>query len=67
MFPEKGLPQSFGGHMRLIIGYNFSSPDAAEHQIYYTDSWGEGHEKKSMRADEGYCMTMALYTMVPNK
>ena len=67
MFPEKGLPQSYGGHMRLIIGYNFSSPDSGEHQIYYTDSWGDGHEKKAMRADEAFCMTMALYSMVPNK
>jgi hypothetical protein len=67
MFPEKGLPQSFGGHMRLITGYNFTSKDPAEHQIYYTDSWGSGHEKKAMRADEGFCMTMALYSMVPNK
>ncbi len=67
MFPEKGLPQTSGGHMRLIIGYNFDSPDDAEHKIYYTDSWGEGHEKKTMRADEAYCMTMAMYSMVPNK
>lgn len=67
MFPEKGLPQSSGGHMRLIIGYNFDSPNEEEHKIYYTDSWGEGHEKKSMRADEAFCMTMALYSMVPNK
>lgn len=62
MFPEKGLPQSYGGHMRLIIGYN-----EATKMIYYTDSWGEGHERKSMPADEAYCMTMALYTMVPNR
>jgi hypothetical protein len=48
--------------MRLIIGYN---PTTEE--IYYTDSWGDGHEKKKMRADEAYCMTMALYSMVPNK
>ena len=67
MVKEKDLPQSFGGHMRLIIGYNFTSKDPAEHQIYYTDSWGEGHEKKAMRADEAYCMTMALYSMVPNR
>ncbi|HEY1120008.1 MAG TPA: cysteine peptidase family C39 domain-containing protein [Haloferula sp.] len=67
MFPEKGLPQSYGGHMRLIIGYNFTSKDPEEHQIYYTDSWGSGHERKAMRADEGFCMTMALYSMVPNK
>jgi hypothetical protein len=62
MFKEEGLPQTYGGHMRLIIGYN---PDTEE--IYYTDSWGAGHEKKKMRADEAYCMTMALYSMVPNR
>ena len=62
MFKEEGLPQSYGGHMRLIIGYN-----EATEEIYYTDSWGEGHEKKKMRADEAYCMTMALYSMVPNR
>lgn len=62
MFKEEGLPQTYGGHMRLIFGYN---PETEE--IYYTDSWGEGHEKKKMRADEAYCMTMALYSMVPNK
>lgn len=67
MFPEKGLPQTSGGHMRLIIGYNFTAPNTADHEIYYTDSWGDGHEKKAMRADEAFCMTMALYSMVPNK
>jgi hypothetical protein len=67
MFKEDDLPQTYGGHMRLIIGYNFTSPDSAEHEIYFTDSWGEGHEKKIMRADEAFCMTMALYTMLPNK
>lgn len=67
MFKDGDEPQSFGGHMRLIFGYNFTSPDPAEHKIYYTDSWGEGHEKKVMRADEAYCMTMGLFTMLPNK
>lgn len=67
MFKEEGIPQTFGGHMRLIIGYNFDSPNTEDHKIYYTDSWGEGHEKKSMRADEAFCMTMAMYSMVPNK
>lgn len=62
MFKEDGLPQTYGGHMRLIIGYN-----EATEEIYYTDSWGAGHEKKKMRADEAYCMTMALYSMVPNR
>ncbi|WP_193212059.1 C39 family peptidase [Luteolibacter marinus] len=62
MFKEEGLPQTYGGHMRLIIGYNPKTE-----MIMYTDSWGEGHEKKTMRADEAYCMTMALYSMVPNR
>ena len=62
MFPEKGLPQSYGGHMRLITGYNETTKE-----IYYTDSWGEGHERKSMRADEAYCMTTALYSMMPSR
>ena len=67
MFKEKDIPQVGGGHMRLIIGYNFDSPNPEEHKIYYTDSWGEGHEKKIMRSDEAFCMTMAMYSMVPNK
>ena len=67
MFKEPDIPQIGGGHMRLIIGYNFDSPNQEEHKIYYTDSWGEGHEKKTMRADEAFCMTMAMYSMVPNK
>lgn len=65
MFPEKGLPQSFGGHMRLITGYNFDDPEVP--LIYYSDSWGEGHEQKTMRLDEAWCMTMGLYAMIPNK
>ena len=67
MFKEKDIPQVGGGHMRLIIGYNFDSPNEEDHKIYYTDSWGEGHEKKTMRTDEAFCMTMAMYSMVPNK
>jgi len=67
MFKEKDIPQIGGGHMRLIIGYNFDSPNPEEHKIYYTDSWGEGHEKKIMRTDEAFCMTMAMYSMLPNK
>ena len=65
MYKEDDIPQSWGGHMRLIIGYNFDDPKKP--LIYYTDSWGEGHSRKTMRADEAYCMTMALYAMLPNK
>ncbi|MDB4305873.1 C39 family peptidase, partial [Akkermansiaceae bacterium] len=62
MFPEKGLPQSFGGHMRLIVGYN-----EEKEEILYTDSWGEGHGMKRMSMVEAWCMTMGVYAMVPNR
>ena len=32
---EEGLPQTLGGHMRLLIGYN-----TAKNEVIYTDSWG---------------------------
>jgi len=60
MFPEQGLPQSHGGHMRLIIGYNKKTDE-----IIYTDSWGAGHEFKRMPGPQAWCMTTALYTMAP--
>lgn len=62
MFKEDGLPQSRGGHMRLILGYNKTTKD-----ILYSDSWGKGHEMKRMPAANAWCMTMALYTMAPTK
>ncbi len=63
MFPEdKDMPQSWGGHMRLVIGYN---EDKGE--IIYSDSWGEGHAKKRMRLDEAWSMTMGLYSMIPSR
>ncbi|MGC4013173.1 MAG: C39 family peptidase [Luteolibacter sp.] len=62
MFKETGIPQTRGGHMRLIIGYNQKT-----NEIIYTDSWGKGHEFKRMPAGQAWCMTMALYTMAPTK
>ncbi|BCU76426.1 C39 family peptidase [Luteolibacter sp. LG18] len=62
MFKETGIPQTHGGHMRLIIGYNPKT-----HEVIYTDSWGKGHEFKRMPAGQAWCMTMALYTMAPTK
>lgn len=60
MFPEEGLPQSWGGHMRIIYGYNEKTKE-----ILYTDSWGEGHAEKKMSAVEAWCMTTGLYAMIP--
>ena len=50
-----------GGHMRVIIGY-----DGAESRIYYTDSWGPGHEMKSMSLEEAWACTLALWALEPS-
>ena len=57
---EKNLPQVSGGHQRLIIGYNLR-----KNLVYYSDSWGNGHEKKSMTMDEAWTITMALDVYIP--
>ncbi|MDD3118212.1 MAG: hypothetical protein PHQ27_03455 [Victivallales bacterium] len=60
LVPEENLPQAFGGHQRLIIGYNLR-----RNLIYYSDSWGRGHEKKSMTMDEAWTITLALDVYIP--
>lgn len=52
---DSGIPILWGipGHMRLIIGYN-----EAKGLIYYSDSWGAGHEKKKMSALNAYMITL---------
>ena len=62
VFPERGIPQSGGGHMRLIIGYNEKNGE-----IIYTDSWGPGHEFKRMSAANAYTATMHLITLKPSQ
>jgi hypothetical protein len=62
MFPEKGIPQASGGHMRLIIGYNSQTQE-----IIYTDSWGKGHEYKKMALAQAYACSISLYTMSPTR
>lgn len=60
-FPEeKVTPQVTGGHMRLIIGYNDE-----EETIIYTDTWGNGHEKKSMSALQAWTITSSYFTVTP--
>lgn len=54
------LPQAFGGHMRLIIGYNSKT-----HEIIYTDTWGRGHEFKRMPAASASAITTGLFSMEP--
>ncbi|MGJ8656869.1 MAG: C39 family peptidase [Akkermansiaceae bacterium] len=62
LFPEPGLPQANGGHMRLIIGYN-----EEKKELIYSDSWGEGHAKKSMDAGKAFSMTNAILVLPPTK
>ena len=58
--PESNAPQGFGGHMRLIIGFN-----AKTNEIIYTDSWGMGHESKRMTLADAWTITTGLYTIEP--
>lgn len=62
IFPEQGLPQSFGGHMRLIIGYN-----EQEKSIIYTDSWGMQHDRKEMPMSRACAITHRLWVLRPSK
>jgi len=58
--PEPGLPQAGGGHMRLITGYN-----AEKKTIFFSDSWGKGHEKKEMDIYSAFYISMALWAISP--
>ena len=62
VFPEKGIPQQGGGHMRLVIGYNQKAGE-----LIYTDSWGPGHEFKRMSTANAYTATMHLITLKPSQ
>ena len=57
---EPGIPQTAGGHMRLIIGYNTS-----KEEILFSDSWGAGHELKRMSAADAWTITTGALTIEP--
>jgi hypothetical protein len=60
LYPEAGVPQVFGGHMRLIIGYN-----EEKNEIIYTDTWGAGHEHKYMPDDWAWTITQNMFYLNP--
>ena len=60
IFPEPGLPQTIGGHIRLVIGYNQKTKE-----ILYTDSWGAGHELKRMPEDWAFAITHDAFFLKP--
>ena len=62
VYPEKGIPQLAGGHLRLIIGYNEKTDE-----IIYSDSWGKGHELKRMPTPTAYGATTSLRMIKPGR
>ena len=60
IYPEPGLLQEGGYHMRLIIGYNDK-----KHELIYTDSWGAGHERKRMPIDWAWTISCCLMYLKP--
>jgi hypothetical protein len=62
LFKEGNLPQSGGGHMRLIIGYNLKTSE-----IIYSDSWGAEHALKRMPMADARSMTTGMYYIEPRK
>ena len=62
LLPEEKLnPSARGGHMRLIVGFN---PRTQE--IYYSDTWGFGHELKKMPLANAWTITDGLFTLEPS-
>ena len=62
---EAGIPireKDKGCHERLIIGYNTHSKE-----IYFSDSWGQGHELKAMSVSDAAKITLGLHVMIPNR
>ena len=60
VYPEPGLLQEGGYHMRLVIGYNDK-----KNEVLYTDSWGAGHEIKRMPVEWAWTITRCLMYMKP--
>ncbi|MGJ8726529.1 MAG: C39 family peptidase [Roseibacillus sp.] len=61
-FPETPNlnPQTEGGHMRTIIGYQ-----EKKGLVIFSDSWGAGHEFKTMTFDHAYQATTGLFRLKP--
>jgi len=58
--PEKPEIKGFGGHMRLIIGYNDRTLE-----LLYSDTWGAGHELKRLPLNDAWTITLGLYCLQP--
>ncbi|MGI9115580.1 MAG: hypothetical protein DLM73_05700 [Chthoniobacterales bacterium] len=59
LLPEEKLnPHARGGHIRSIVGFNSKT-----HEIYYSDTWGLGHELKKMPLANAWTITDGLFTL----
>jgi len=61
-YPENPqlTPQTSGGHMRMIIGYNDSTEE-----IIFSDSWGSGHEFKKMNMSDAFKASQGVFVLKP--
>jgi hypothetical protein len=59
MKEQKQVP-GIGGHLRVITGYN-----DRKKEIIYTDTWGAGHEFKSMKIENAWAVTIGIFTLKP--
>ena len=59
---EKGIPLVWlvPGHVRLLTGF-----DEAPGDIFYSDSWGAGHERDRMPGAEALLITVACFAVHP--
>ena len=57
--PEMKM-QTTGYHMRLIIGYN-----EKDGRLVFTDSWGAGHEFKTIKSEHAFAVTNGIFVLKP--
>lgn len=67
IFPENGeaAAQDGGGHMRLITGYKWDPADPSKDELIFSDSWGKGHERKSMKLEDALSVTFKMMMIRP--
>lgn len=61
LVPEPGnVTVTRGGHLRLIVGY-----DEANSLVYFSDTWGPGHECKPMPLADAIAITRSRFVILP--
>jgi hypothetical protein len=61
LLPEEGpATPGRGGHLRLLVGY-----DEAKGLVYFSDTWGPGHECKPMPLADAIAITRSRFALFP--